>query len=183
MIRKSSSPNPSLRDLAIDAIGDIAAEMQRVDPQLSDAHAVAKAAQTPEGRSAYAMSQRPGAEKPWLQALALFASGDRRVQAKKSAADLLKVRPTAPTKGTLPTGTAAGVQTADIISGSRRSPDPSPGQTARSAQRADGSRTSFTQAKARSCGATSSLPSITRPAEAVNSSYSTRHRSPFRIGN
>jgi hypothetical protein len=119
MIRKSSSQNPSLAALAYDAIADIAHDMQRADPQLSDAQAVSKAAQTPSGRQAYALSQRPGADKPWLQALAHFAAGDLRVQAKKSAADLLKIRPSAPTKASLspsglPTSTRSGAPAANV---------------------------------------------------------------------
>jgi hypothetical protein len=67
---------PSLRDLALDAIGAIAATMRAADPSLTKAQSIAKAAQTTEGRSAYAVYRLPGAEQPWPEVIAHMAKGE-----------------------------------------------------------------------------------------------------------
>ncbi len=71
MAKKSTSTTtvPSLKSLALDAIGAIALDLQKADPTMSREQSVAKAAQTPEGKSAYALYQRPGSELPWPTAV------------------------------------------------------------------------------------------------------------------
>jgi hypothetical protein len=79
---------PSLRDLALDAIGAIAATMRPADPSLTKALSIAKAAQTTEGRSAYAVCRLPGAEQPWPEVIAHMAKGEVYVQ-QSSMRDVL----------------------------------------------------------------------------------------------
>lgn len=74
--KKPTSSTPSLKQLALDAIGAIAAQLRAADPALSKAQAVSKAAQTPEGKSAYNVYRMPGAEQPFTEVLAHLAKGE-----------------------------------------------------------------------------------------------------------
>ncbi len=71
--RSSTSTPPSLRDLALDHLGALAAAIRAENPALSKSQAVAKAAQSPEGRDAYAIYKDPGAAKPWPEAVKQLA--------------------------------------------------------------------------------------------------------------
>lgn len=73
---KTPSSTPSLKQLALDAIGAIAAQLRAADPSLSQAQSVAKAAQTPEGRNAYDVYRMPGAGEPWPVVVAHMAKGE-----------------------------------------------------------------------------------------------------------
>ena len=73
---KKTSTSPSLRDVCLDQIGAIAAEMQKADPTLTKQQAVVKAAQTPEGRNAYNLYRAPGSERPILEAIASLTKAE-----------------------------------------------------------------------------------------------------------
>ena len=104
-----SSTTQSLRDLALDTINGIAAELRKADPSLSKAQAVARAAQTPAGRSAYSIYKLPGAQQPWLDAVKSLTKGtsgsgprggrieDPKITGPKVPGDMLK--PPAQTAG------------------------------------------------------------------------------------
>lgn len=76
MKKTSTSTVPSLRDLALDVIGRLSDELRKADPTLTKAQAVAKAAQTPEGRSAYSYYTMPGAHLPVTEVLDHLAGGE-----------------------------------------------------------------------------------------------------------
>jgi hypothetical protein len=69
------SSTPSLRSLALDHLADLAAALQKADPSLSPQKAVAKAAQTPEGKQAYFIYRQPGSHLPLFENLAHMAKG------------------------------------------------------------------------------------------------------------
>ena len=73
---KPTSSTPSLKQLALDAIGKLADAVQKTQPTLTRAQAVTKAAQTPEGKSAYNVYRMPGAEQPFTVVLAHLAKGE-----------------------------------------------------------------------------------------------------------
>jgi hypothetical protein len=60
---------PWLRELALDHLSALAAELRKSDPSLSKQQAVAKAAASPEGREAFRLYQTPGAELGWQAAV------------------------------------------------------------------------------------------------------------------
>jgi hypothetical protein len=88
-VPKHSTP-PSLRDLALDHIGAIAAELRKQDPTLTREGAVSKAATTREGREAYAIYRSVGSELPWPQAIQKFE------EVAKSAGRLRTTRKVSP---------------------------------------------------------------------------------------
>jgi len=65
----STPTRPSLRDLALDHLGHLAAELRKSDPTLTREAAVRTAAQSTEGREAYNLYRMTGSEKPWDQAI------------------------------------------------------------------------------------------------------------------
>jgi hypothetical protein len=68
--KRATSTIPTLRDLALDHIHAIAADLRKAEPSLTRERAVAKAAATPAGREAHAIYNRPGSHLPWPQAVA-----------------------------------------------------------------------------------------------------------------
>jgi len=66
---RSTSTIPTLRDLALDHIGHLAAQLRKSDPGMTREAAVAKAAQSPEGREAYRLYRTAGAELPVFEAI------------------------------------------------------------------------------------------------------------------
>ena len=60
---------PTLRDLCLDAIAVIAAELRKADPSLSRERSIVKAAETRQGREAHRLYQAPGSELPWPAAI------------------------------------------------------------------------------------------------------------------
>jgi hypothetical protein len=74
------SATPSLKQMALDHIGDLAAAIRTADPSLSPQQAVAKAAQTPEGRQAYAYIRQPGSHLPLFEVLEHMAKGQAWLQ-------------------------------------------------------------------------------------------------------
>ncbi len=70
-----SSP-VSLRSLALDHIGSLAAALQKADPQLTKEAATALAAQSPEGRAAYRIYTTPGMGGPLFETLEHMAKGE-----------------------------------------------------------------------------------------------------------
>lgn len=74
MPKKPTSTTPSLRSLALDHLTALAQELQAASPSLTEAQAVAKAAQDhPEGRESFRLYQTPGAELPWPEAVTEIA--------------------------------------------------------------------------------------------------------------
>jgi hypothetical protein len=70
-MKKSADPNqpPTLKNLALDHIGALAAELRKADPTLTKEAAVSKAARSPEGYQAYRLYRTAGAELPVFQAI------------------------------------------------------------------------------------------------------------------
>ncbi len=66
---------PSLRSLSLDHIADLAAAERKADPSLSPQQAVAKAAQTVEGKQAYSIIRTPGSHLPLFEMLEAMAKG------------------------------------------------------------------------------------------------------------
>lgn len=76
---------PSLRDLSLDSIAAIAAELRAKDRTLTRAQSIAKAATTPEGRQASDLYRAPGSERPWTQAVLELAKARHPGPSEKMA--------------------------------------------------------------------------------------------------
>jgi hypothetical protein len=63
---------PTLRDLALDRIHELAEQIRKQDPNLTREHAVSKAAATPAGREAYELYRTPRSHLPWPDAVRLL---------------------------------------------------------------------------------------------------------------
>jgi hypothetical protein len=74
--KKATSPVPSLRDLCVTALDNIAAEIRKAEPTMTREKSIAKAAQTPEGLEVRRFYQMPGAEQPFTEVLAHLAKGE-----------------------------------------------------------------------------------------------------------
>jgi hypothetical protein len=68
-VSKKSSPVPTLKALALDHLAAIAATLRKADPSLSREASIVQAAQTPEGRSTYAIYRMDVAQQPWPDAI------------------------------------------------------------------------------------------------------------------
>ncbi len=71
MPKKTPDPNapPTLRSLALDHLGDLAAALRKSDKSLTREQALAKAAQTPEGLEARRLYNMKGSHLPWAAAI------------------------------------------------------------------------------------------------------------------
>jgi hypothetical protein len=74
--KKATSAVPSLRDLCVTALGNIAAEIRKADPTLTRERSIAKAAATTEGLEVRRLYAIPGAELPFTEVLAHLAKGE-----------------------------------------------------------------------------------------------------------
>jgi hypothetical protein len=84
---KTKSTVPTLRDLALDHLAAIAADLRRHNPSLSKEQSVAKAAATPEGREAHRLYQTPGSELPWPQAVRAILEVSARTRTSSATAN------------------------------------------------------------------------------------------------
>jgi hypothetical protein len=96
-----SNPVPSIKDLALDRLHELAKEERKTDPTLTPQQAMAKAAATPAGREAYAWYRDPASGQPWPQVVEQLAkraaSYADRLAAFKAKTPSRKTNP-APTK-------------------------------------------------------------------------------------
>ncbi|MHB8689326.1 MAG: hypothetical protein ACYDB4_19395 [Candidatus Dormibacteraceae bacterium] len=79
----------TLRDLALDRIGELAAELRKSDPSLSREQAVNAVMKTAAGKEAYRFYNAPGGHLPWLDAV----EGIVKAELSKAAKPSRKVSP------------------------------------------------------------------------------------------
>jgi propanediol dehydratase small subunit len=69
-VRKDTTP--TLRDLALDRIHQLAEQIRKQDLKVTREQAIAKAVATPAGREAYSLYRAPGSHLPWPDAISLL---------------------------------------------------------------------------------------------------------------
>jgi hypothetical protein len=72
----TNTRTPSLKDIALDRIGELAAELRKSDPSLSREQAVSAVMKTAAGREAYGFYAAPDSHLAWPAAIAHLAKGE-----------------------------------------------------------------------------------------------------------
>ena len=103
---------PTLRDLCLDHIAAIAAELRKADPTLTKEQSIAKAATTPEGREAHRLYNAPGSDLQWTQYLQKAA---RKANVKLGPADAVFAKIRSEAMRAAPEGRSEPESVADFL--------------------------------------------------------------------
>ncbi len=101
MPKSSTRPKvPTLRDLALDRIGELAAELRKSTPSLSREQAISAVMKTAAGKEAYRFYAAPGGHLPWPESVQGIVKAElsKAAKAAESPRAIIDANPTTTTK-------------------------------------------------------------------------------------